>query len=326
MNKKFLYYAAGLALFSVAVMIAAVMFTDFKYPAQSQGTLVFAKTYQDGAELDRIVVRSAAETVTLELKDNLWRVKESGGYYAGTYLLNTLLKDLNTSVFYSRRENTPQAVREFNLEEPQTGGKNSGVRLSVYAGEKLQDTLILGKTTENDLYRFARLDNGEIWLISGRFELPAQAYSWLLQPVLELPSTLIETIRFYQDGVQTTVGRKDSTRDFSDSEGRMVKALAQTGLLEHLTVENALDEASFARLKATLIRRMEIITFQGLIFYLDFYVDAQQKNWLRINLSTTPLPMTIVNDYIKDNRFLYDGWYFELSPETAKLLSPSSLI
>ncbi len=326
MSKRFLYYAAGLALFSVAVMIAAVVFTDFKYPTQSQGTLVFAETYQKGAELDEIVIRNAEETVTLELKDNLWRVKEGGGYYADTYLLHTLLRDLNTSVFYSRRENTPQAVKEFNLEEPQNGAQNSGIRLSVYAGGKLQNTLVLGKTTENGLYRFAKRDNGEIWLISGRFELPTQAFSWLLQPVLELPSSLIETIRFYHDGTQTTVNRKDPGQNFTDSEGRMIKALPQTGLLEHLTVENAMDETSFAEIKPLLTQRMEIVTFQGLVFYFDFYVDARKKNWIRITLSTTPLPMTVVNDYIKDNRFLYDGWYFELSSETAKILSPSSLI
>ena len=71
---------------------------------------------------------------------------------------------------------------------------------------------------------------------------------------------------------------------------------------------------------------MEIITFQGLVFYLDFYNNEHNEEWLHITLSTTPLPMSIVNDYIKDNKFLYEGWYFRLSPETSKILSPSSLI
>ena len=323
---KNLYYALGLAVFAFLLMILSMMFTNFKFPKQSQGTLVFAETYKHGTELDKIIIRNSKETITLELRDNLWRVKEKGGYYAGTYLLNTLLNDFNTSVFFSKRKSTSQAIKDFHLNSPEKDKLNTGTQIEIYSGKDQLNSIILGKQTENGLYHFAKLKNQEIWLISGRFEMPQQAYSWMLQPILELPESLIETIRFYTDGKIATIGRKDASQKFTDTQGYTIRAQALTNVLERLIAEDVADKNTFSQKTFLLSRRMEIITFQGLVFYLDFYNNEHNEEWLHITLSTTPLPMSIVNDYIKDNKFLYEGWYFRLSPETSKILSPSSLI
>lgn len=322
MNRKNLYYAAGLLAVALAAMILAMVFTNFKYPAQSQGTLVFSESFKNGGELNKIAIENKENTITLELKDNLWRVREAGGYYANTYLLNALLSDFNASSFFSRRENTPQALKDFALDAPR-----SGTRISTYKGGQKFDSVVIGKAAENRLYHFARLENDEIWLISGRFELPAETYSWLLQPVLELPDSLIETIRFYKNGEVINIGRHRPEQSFSDDAGRHITAKTLTNLLSHLTVDDVSDSADFDKEKFMPSQRMEIITFQGLVFYLDFYENAAQDEiWVQITLSTTPLPMSVVNDYIKDNRFLYDGWYFKLPPATKGILTPESLI
>lgn len=322
MDKKNLYYAAALLAAALVLMVSAMLFTDFKYPAQSQGTLVFADSFKKGAELDKIVIENPRGTITLELQDNLWRVKEAGGYFANTYLLNKLLVDINTSAFYSRRENTPRAIKDFALEMPQ-----SGTRISTYGGSNKYNTVTIGKPADNRQYRFALLENGEIWLVSGAFELPEEKYSWLLQPVLELPPSLIETIRFYKDGKVISAGRQEPYQDFSDSSARSIKAKTLTNLLSHLTVDDISGSKGFDKGGLTLSQRMEIITFQGLVFYFDFYENtAHDETWIQITLSTTPLPMSVVNDYIKDNRFLYDGWYFKLPPASGEILKPASLI
>lgn len=322
MDKKKLYYASVMLAVSLVVMLMAMLFTDLKYPAQSQGTLVFAESYKNGGELDRIVIENPGEKITLELRDNLWRVKEAGGYYANTYLLNALLSDFNSSAFYSKRDSTKQALKDFMLEQPQ-----SGTRISTYKGSQKYDSVIIGKAAENRLYHFARINNEEIWLISGRFELPEDAASWILQPVLELPPSLIETIRFYQNGKVISVGRQEPDQNFSDDSGRNIQARSLTNLLSHFTVEDVSDDSSFSKENAVLSHRMEIITFQGLAFYFDFYENAgHNQTWVQITLSTTPLPMSVVNDYIRDNRFLYDGWYFKISPSSKEILTPASLI
>ena len=257
-----------------------MMFTNFKFPKQSQGTLVFAETYKHGTELDKIIIRNSEETITLELRDNLWRVKEKGGYYAGTYLLNTLLNDFNTSVFFSKRKSTSQAIKDFHLNSPEKDKLNTGTQIEIYSGKDQLNSIILGKQTENGLYHFAKLKNQEIWLISGRFEMPQQAYSWMLQPILELPESLIETIRFYTDGKIATIGRKDASQKFTDTQGYTIRAQALTNVLERLIAEDVADKNTFSQKTFLLSRRMEIITFQGLVFYLDFYNNEHNEEWL----------------------------------------------
>lgn len=322
MDKKNLHYAAILFGSTFVIMILAMLFTDFKYPAQSQGTLVFSESFKKGSDIDKIVIENREGTITLELKDNLWRVKEMGGYFANTYLINKLLSNINTSTFYSRRENTPQTLKKLSLETI-----HSGTRISTHSGEKKYDSIVIGKQVDNKQYYFALLENNEIWMISGAFELPQEAYSWILQPILELPSSLIETIRFNKDKSSVTIGRSESYQDFSNSDANNIKAKSLMYLLEHLTVDAVENESSFDKKEFELSQRMEIITFQGLAFNFDFYENAtHDQTWIQITLSTTPLPMSIVNDYIKDNKFLYDGWYFKLPQSSRKILTPESLI
>ncbi len=325
MNRRNIYSAVGLLLFSLAAMLAAILFTNFKYPMQSQGTLAFGASYRDGINLDKIVLRTRQGDITLHLQDNLWRVAEADGYFANTYLLNLLLTDLNTSVFFSQRENTPQALHDYGLLPPAKDEPASGTEIKTYAGTKLLNDVTIGKQTANHLFRFALFDNEEIWQISGHFDLPEEIYSWLLQPVMELPPSLIETIRFYQDGQIFSLGRKRADMPFSSEDGKKAKARLLTSTLSNLTVEDAADTAGFDKSRYILNRRLEIVTFQGLVFFIDIYVDKNNETWIHITLSTTALPMSIVNDYIRDNKFLYDSWYFKISPETAKILTPLSL-
>ena len=53
---------------------------------------------------------------------------------------------------------------------------------------------------------------------------------------------------------------------------------------------------------------------------MTLYYNNQNDIWFSIKLLTTPLPMKIVNDYIKDNSFLYDDWYFKASSEQGHIL------
>ena len=73
-------------------------------------------------------------------------------------------------------------------------------------------------------------------------------------------------------------------------------------------------------------KQFEIETFYGLKFILNLYIDGNNIGWINIKLSKTPLPIASVNDYIRDNSFLYDGWFFALYPSHTKILENFNLI
>ena len=68
MDKKNLHYAAILFGSTFVIMILAMLFTDFKYPAQSQGTLVFSESFKKGSDIDKIVIENREGTITLASK------------------------------------------------------------------------------------------------------------------------------------------------------------------------------------------------------------------------------------------------------------------
>ena len=59
---------------------------------------------------------------------------------------------------------------------------------------------------------------------------------------------------------------------------------------------------------------------------IDLYYSDTNKVWCKIKLSSTSLPLYVINDYINDNKFLYDGWYFEISPEQGHILRDFRLL
>ena len=71
---------------------------------------------------------------------------------------------------------------------------------------------------------------------------------------------------------------------------------------------------------STKERVSTITTFFGLVFDINLYYQDNNKVWCSIKLSTTSLPLSVVNDYINDNKFLYDDWFFEISSDQGHIL------
>ena len=68
MNKKSLLAVVGLALVALAAVLAISCFKSRQNEAKLQGKLVFARTYDLGDEVDRIVITTADDVIELKQK------------------------------------------------------------------------------------------------------------------------------------------------------------------------------------------------------------------------------------------------------------------
>ena len=309
MFKRMLKASVILAGLSVGLLAVAILLTDWRFPKQSNGELVFAATYKDGTKLDKIMLTTSDKDITLQKEGGYWVVREADYYYANTELLNRLLTDFNNSSYYGEIPFSAEQLTEKELDK-------KGIQITTYQQDNLLNSVVIGKAAEKEGYYFAKPQGkNEIWLIDGKYNLPKEFYSWIMQPVSELPPDMVEQIE--TDG--KIVRRGNRIQPFFGEKGISSSAFGLADAAAYVTAENVLSAQNFDEAAYPKQKIIKFTTFQGLVVEYHLYSD-NESYWLKITLSTTPLPKKSVNAYIRDNQIFYDGWYFKLSSSQGGLL------
>ncbi len=281
-----------------------------------QGKLVFANSYNNGEKVDKINIITAEDKVKLELEDNYWLVKGKGKYYADFSMVHNFLTSINNSSYLMKVPFNKELLDNKYLNNPNEQKENSGMLVQIFADNVLLDEIIIGLPDEDKKYYFARnIDDGSIWMIDGNFKLPIMEKDWLLHPVFSVSQKSLESVEIKNVVVQ----REDEYKDFLDEKGYKVNVNPIIDILSFVEIQDAVkaDKADFENFD---IKEIYATTFYGLKVNLTLYYNDKNDIWFSIKLLTTPLPMKIVNDYIKDNSFLYDDWYFKASSEQGHVL------
>lgn len=141
---------------------------------------------------------------------------------------------------------------------------------------KLSFNEINGHTSE-----IVALNNGQKTLLKGDFAIPAQPYQWFEQPLLKLNNSDIEEISGVEPG------------DFSFDDLLFYQATKNNDFAEWMT------------------RQINVVLKNGLTIKLIVYTRGHSY-WVSLNLGTTVMPTKDADEFVKNNGFLYDGWFFEL--------------
>ena len=283
-----------------------------------QGKLVFSNTYNKGNEIDKIELHTAEEKVILHQKDSYWTVENRNNYYADFAMINILLNSLNKSVYSIRFPYIEKTADEKYLKNPIEFKENSGILIKTFVKDKKIDEIIVGLSDDKKNYHFARnLKDNNIWLISENFNLPIYSRDWIMHPIISVPIKQVDMIQIDDK----KINRADEYTPFFNEKDMVVDVSVLTNVLLRLFAVDAVPETDFVKNITDSVKKknIKISTFIGLVFDFEIY-SLNNKVWCKINLSTTSLPMRVVNDYINDNRFLYDGWIFEISSEQGHIL------
>ena len=307
------------AIVTLGVVIGIIYLYVWSNNSKLQGKLVFSETYNIGTLIDKIELVSKEETVTLLQKDSYWLIENKYNYYADFLQVNNLLNTLNKSIYSIKFPYDEKTANEKLLKNPDKLEENSGVLIKTYSQGKVIDEIIVGVPDESKNYHFSRnLKDNNIWLISEKFDIPLYARDWIVKPIVSIPGKYIETIQIDEK----KVNRLDEFTPFYNEKNEVANVDVFTDTLLRLFVIDAIPEDEFVKnfTDDVKVKKMTITSFVGLVFDLDLYYSNNNKVWCKIKLSTTSLPIYLVNDYINDNQFLYDGWYFEISPEQGHIL------
>ncbi len=157
-------------------------------------------------------------------------------------------------------------------------------------GEKNQITLLLNNGDKINLWfddengrtdKVAAVYENESKLLYGDFVLPSQPYQWFAQPLINLDDDEIEEI----SGVDP--------HDFS---------------FKDLIFYQVAQKADFAD---WMSKEIKVVLKNGVVINATIFAQGHSY-WVRLNLDTSIMPTAEAYEFVKNNGFLYDGWYFEL--------------
>lgn len=306
------------SIIALGVVVGIIYLFVWDNNNKLHGKLVFTETFNKGNDIDKIELLTSEEKVVLNQKNSYWTVENRNNYYADFTMINTLLNSLNKSIYSIRFPYVEETEKNKYLKNPAKVKENSGILIRTFVNDKKIDEIIVGLSDESKNYHFARnLKDDNIWLISENFNVPIYSKDWIMRPIVSVPVKQIETVQIDDREIE----RLDEYSLFYNEKGIATNISVLTDILSRLLAVDAITEDDFVKNIKNNVKKknIKISTFVGLVFDLEIY-SADKKVWCKINLSTTSLPMKVVNDYINDNRFLYDGWYFEISSEQGHIL------
>lgn len=309
------------------ILVSSVLgFILWKQGAIKQGRLVFAESYDAGNKVNHIIITTVDDTISLRQVDGYWRLSKYNGYYADFGVIKNFFETLNSSAYLVKIPNGDKRIRDFLLLNPvENQSSDTGTLIQTYADDVLLDSVIVGIRDVEKGYFLARHSNSdEVWLVGGNYDFPKEAKFWLPSPILEIPLSAVEMLGI--DG--HLISRQIAIEDFRDRVGLTVNVSWLFHNLSSLDIDDAMPEDMFMSNfpNAKLAKIYDISTFYGLRFELDFYEENDNQIWLNIKLSKDAVALSAINDYIKDNYFLYDGWYFKISPRQKDFLMNYKLL
>ncbi len=239
---------------------------------------------------------------------------EADFYYANSLRLEKLFNAFDRAVYSLCMKETGNGADKY--------GFRNGLKIQTYAGEKLLDAYSFGNNDPYNQYRFFR-PSGEnkICQTETKFDFPQKFYSWLQQPLMQLLESDVREIKIIADnGKERLISRTAEFLPLLDTDSSRSVNLQNffdvTGFLSFTDVLSARNFSEDTALTGTI----DITLFSGLVYKMQLF-RRNDSFWLKVNLSSTALPTAGIGDYIKDNAFLYDGWYFRLSTSKGKVLS-----
>lgn len=311
MNFAQIKLAGLLAGISSLCAISALIFVHHTDNALENGNLYIAEeVYTDIAEIQ---ISTPKGQVTLLPEEHLWQVKEADYYYADFNLIHNLLNSLKIARITNKQEATPNLISELSLLT--SGDENSQASsLSIKDSKgRVVEHILLGASTPDKEATFAmRPTDKSIYTINQYIHFPQELISWVQQPITAIEENNIQQLRLNNNQYK----RKDKGYPFQTLQGKDLTPSDFAQILQifqYFPFEKVISAQNFDDTLYPNRTDIKLTEFNGLIRNIEILTD-NNVYWLKQTFSTTPLPTRRTNDYIKNNSFLYDGWYFQISP------------
>jgi hypothetical protein len=290
-----------LAAAAVSVVVAAaVAFTGGNATVDPRaGKPVLPQVAPHLADIGKVVLKRAGNTITFVLQDKTWTVAEKDGYPADATKLRPMLLGLAQISFVEPKTAQVDLYKRLNLEDPsQDKAQSTAVEIFDAKGGTL-GSVIAGKRRIDELGGgndgvYIRLPNEpRTWLARGTLDLDGDISQWLDRRIADIAQARIRTAVLQQpDGTRLTISRDKPEDKFTLKElpqGRKLKS--DTGLVEPATVLQGFDLTDVKAAKNMTLPQdgavtADYSTFDGLTIHATVAKSGDQ-DWMRLSAEAT---------------------------------------
>lgn len=224
-----------------------------------------------------------ASTNTIIVNNDTTLVRQNGIWYSRDDDFYPVNSDIAEKLLNDLQQALTQSI---SYKDEISEGGEIIIKTSLPHNIKLYFNAVNGQTDE-----MIAVYNSEKYLLRGNFQIPSQPYQWFIQPLIPLSDNNISEIY----GIDPS--------KFSFSQLFFYQATKQN------------DFKDWDR------HNLKIMTTDGIIVNLTVYM-RNHSYWASVDLQTSVMPTLAAAEYVKNNGFLYSGWFFELpQPEGNRLFS-----
>lgn len=208
----------GILAIVAAVLVGVAVFLSNRQPPAIQGinAPMFPDFETDINQASQVTITSPGSAVEINRKDNVWQIKQKGGYPATFHQVRQLLVGIAELTRIEPKTRNPKLYADIGVQDVgKKGSKATLIEVRDARGGTMA-ALLVGTERANRgnaatrEYFVRRPDHRQSWLVSGNLILNASPKAWLKTQLLDIASKRIRKVTVkHPDGPQVTV-YKDS--------------------------------------------------------------------------------------------------------------------
>lgn len=247
-------------------------------------------------------VRKGAETITVTLGPNGWRVENRNGYPADLEVVRRTVNGLAKLTRKAAKTSRPENFDALGVSDVGPGASGTEVAVLGAGGETLAALLVGVAATAGGTGTFVRLpDEQRVWLADGSLSVPPEPKDWVERTIVDIGENDIQEIRSrFPDGSTLTAVRvAPDSEQFNILEipaGKRLKhdnfGASMAYALAQLELEDVAPRADKPFPKAAT-QTMQVRTASGITYRLEF-ADIDGTLWVgvRAEAATDAAPET----------------------------------
>lgn len=250
------------------------------------GGLLFPDLKARINEISQVSISKAGQSVTLKNDAGKWVLAELQNYPVDTGKLRQLLLALADARKLEEKTSNPDMYERLGVEDTAADNQGTEIRISTPDSET---SLILGNLAQRK-YRYARIaGETKSWLIDQNPTLPVAISGWLLPEILNIDSSMIQSVTIAHGDGETIRIEKDhraasdyTVPDIPDGRELRYPSIVDSiaGVLRGLNLADV-AEASVAEEDDDSARTI-FTTFDGLEITVDSWT-RDTNTWIRIH-------------------------------------------
>ncbi len=247
------------------------------------GGLLFPDLKVHINDVTQVSVTRADQSVTLRIDAGKWVLAELQNYPVDTGKLRQLLLALADARKLEEKTSNPEMYERLGVEDTATDNQGTEIRI---AGPEYERSLILGNLAQRK-YRYARIaGEAKSWLIDQNPTLPNGVSGWLLPEILNIDSSIIQSVTITHGDGETIRIEKDhrAASDYTVPDVPDGRALRYPSIVDSIAGVlgglNLADVAEASMAEEEDSARTIFTTFDGLEITIDSWI-RDTKPWIR---------------------------------------------